>query len=134
VAAGTHSTALRPTLGNVGAAAGGTLFLDDVGELHPTVQAKLLALTQSGTYHSLRSRQERTSTARSIAVTNVDLQASVGTGTFRSDLLHRLSGFTIEHPGLADLRGDVPLLADAFLANMCQDMGVAALQLAPAAA
>ncbi len=133
VEAGAHSTALKTTLGKVGAAAGGTLFLDEIGELHPAVQAKLLALTQSGIYHSLGSNQERQSTARIVAATNVDLQKAGVSGVFRTDLLHRLSGFTIDIPGLAERRGDVPLIADALLARVCGEMGIAPLRMDSAA-
>ena len=63
----------------------------------------------------------------------MDLEKAVGEGTFRADLLHRLSGFTIDIPGLAERRADVPLLADTLLARVCEEMGVAPLQMASAA-
>jgi DNA-binding NtrC family response regulator len=127
--AGAHSTAVRRIPGKVEAAAGGTLFLDEVGELPAEVQAKLLEFTQSGSYHRLGSATAHKSAARIIAATNRDLNGDIRTGTFREDLFHRLSGFGIRVPPLAERREDITALADSLLARACSEMEVPVLRL-----
>ncbi len=127
--AGAHSTAVRRIPGKVEAAAGGTLFLDEVGELPPEIQAKLLEFTQSGNYYRLGSATQHKSVARIIAATNRDLDGDMGNGSFREDLFHRLSGFGIRVPSLAERREDIAALADSLLARACSDMKVPAMRM-----
>ncbi len=127
--AGAHSTAVRRIPGKVEAASGGTLFLDEVGELPPEVQAKILEFAQSGNYYRLGSTTQQQSVARIIAATNRDLDGDMRDGSFREDLFHRLSGFGIRVPSLAERREDITALADSLLARACKEMEVPVLRL-----
>ncbi|MBX2802841.1 MAG: sigma-54-dependent Fis family transcriptional regulator [Myxococcales bacterium] len=112
---GAHSTATRPIPGKVAAARGGTLVLDEIGELEPAVQAKLLQLVQEGTYWPLGSASPRQSECRILAATNVDLEEAARTSRFREDLFYRLSVFQIQIPPLSSRGADVLLLAEHFV-------------------
>jgi DNA-binding NtrC family response regulator len=100
------------------AASGGTIFLDEVGELTPELQAKLLNVVESGTVRRLGSVRERPISACVLAASNVDLPAAVASGRFRADLYHRLAAFTIAIPPLRQRQGDAVLLARHFLAEI----------------
>jgi len=93
----------------------GTLFLDEVGELSPALQVKLLRVLQERTFERLGSNQSRTLEARVLCATNRDLKELTSAGTFRSDLYYRLHTIHIEMPNLRDRRDDVVLLAHLFL-------------------
>lgn len=101
--------------GLVDGADNGTLFLDEVGELSPSNQARLLRLVETGSYRPLGSTQERHVDIRIVSATNRQLDP----GEFRSDLFYRLSGFKITLPSLADYREDIPLLAEHFRTMFC---------------
>jgi DNA-binding NtrC family response regulator len=92
----------------------GTLFLDEIGEMPPELQAKLLRVLENGEYQRVGEATTRRSNARIIAATNRDLKAAVRSGTFRTDLYHRLSIFTIQVPPLRTLGEDKLLLLDHF--------------------
>jgi Nif-specific regulatory protein len=105
--AGAHSTATRKIDGKVSAAQGGTLFLDDVGELPLALQPKLLQLLQSRTYFPLGGTKPVTADVRIIAATNADLKGAVAERRFREDLFYRLHVLPIRVPSLAERREDV---------------------------
>ena len=84
----------------------GTLFLDEIGELPPELQAKLLRVLENGEYQRVGETAARKSQARIIAATNLDLRHAVRSGSFRTDLYHRLSVFTIHAPPLRELGAD----------------------------
>ncbi len=126
---GAHSTATQRTVGKVGAARGGTLFLDEVGELPFDAQAKLLQLLQDRQYYPVGSAQLVTADVRIIAATNVDLRDRVDKQTFRADLYYRLNVVTIEMPGLADRRDDLPDLARHLCRDACARHGLPTLEL-----
>jgi len=109
----TGATATREGL--VAEAAGGTLLLDEIGEMAPAMQAKLLHVLESGTVRSVGSNKERRVDVRLVAATHRDLRERIRAGAFREDLLYRLDVVTIEIPPLRQRRDDVPLLADAML-------------------
>jgi Nif-specific regulatory protein len=112
--AGAHSTATRKIDGKVSAAQGGTLFLDDVGELPLSLQPKLLQLLQSRTYFPLGGTRPVTADVRIIAATNVDLKVAVGERRFREDLFYRLHVLPIRVPSLAERREDIAELLRFF--------------------
>ena len=97
---------------------GGILFLDEVGELPPAAQAKLLRVLEAGEYRAVGATRETRARFRLVAATNRDLDAMVAAGRFRPDLLHRLGTARIALPALRDRREDIPLLAEHFLRGM----------------
>lgn len=109
--AGAHSAANRDSEGKVGAATGGTLMLDEVGELPLAAQAKLLQLLQSHEYFPLGAARPVKADIRVIAATNADLKALVAEKRFREDLFFRLNVLPIELPSLAERSEDLSLLA-----------------------
>ncbi len=92
----------------------GSLFLDEIGEMPPELQAKLLRVLENGEYQRVGESSTRRSNARIIAATNRDLRVAVRNGTFRTDLYHRLSIFTIQVPPLRALSEDKLLLLEHF--------------------
>jgi DNA-binding NtrC family response regulator len=95
-------------------AADGTLFLDEIGELPLDMQAKLLRVLENGEYQRVGETQLRTARCRVIAATNRDLRRAVREGSFRADLYHRLSVFTLSVPPLRELEQDKLLLLEHF--------------------
>jgi two-component system response regulator HydG len=93
----------------------GTLFLDEVGELTPAVQAKLLRVLQEGELERLGGTETLEVDFRLVAATNRDLEASVKEGTFREDLYYRLNVIGVHLPPLRDRPEDIPLIADHFI-------------------
>ncbi|MCP4660454.1 MAG: sigma-54-dependent Fis family transcriptional regulator, partial [bacterium] len=96
---------------------GGTIFLDEIGELDPSTQVKLLRVLQDRTFEVLGSSTTRHVDVRVIAATNRNLPEMVVRGSFREDLLYRLNLISLELPPLRERPGDVPLLADHFVAE-----------------
>ncbi|HKI02943.1 MAG TPA: sigma-54 dependent transcriptional regulator [Thermoanaerobaculia bacterium] len=97
---------------------GGTIFLDEIGEIDPSAQVKLLRVLQDRSYEVLGSSQTRTVDVRVISATNRDLSEMVAKGQFREDLLYRLNLIAVRLPPLRERREDVPLLARHFL-DLC---------------
>jgi transcriptional regulator with GAF, ATPase, and Fis domain len=93
----------------------GTLFLDEVGELEPKLQVKLLRVLDGVPYFRLGGTKKVTVDVRLVAATNQDLDSSVREGRFRGDLYHRLSQFQLRVPPLRERKEDIPLLAEYFL-------------------
>jgi two-component system, NtrC family, response regulator HydG len=96
---------------------GGTLLLDEIGEMSPALQAKLLHVLESNTVRPVGGTKERPVDVRLMAATHRDLRARVATGEFREDLLYRLEVVTLELPPLRHRRGDLPDLLAHFLAR-----------------
>ena len=101
----------------------GTLFLDELGELLPAVQAKLLRTLQEGEYRRHGETKTRTVDVRLVAATNRDLETAVREGAFRQDLLYRVNTVTLEVPPLRDRGGDIPLLTEHLLLRACTRLG-----------
>jgi DNA-binding NtrC family response regulator len=108
--------------GRFAKAAGGTLLLDEIGELSPTVQVKLLRVVQEGEYEPLGGNTTK-SDVRIVAATNRDLLGEVAAGRFREDLYYRLNVIAITAPPLRARREDLPLLVDHFLGLYCAKNG-----------
>lgn len=117
----TGATARRE--GRFALADGGTIFLDEVGELPLDLQAKLLRVLQEGEFEPLGSTRTRTVDVRVVAATNRDLGAMVAEGKFREDLFYRLNVFPVRVPSLRERGGDVALLAKAFVERFARRMG-----------
>lgn len=109
----TGATAAKP--GRFELADGGTIFLDEIGELPILLQAKLLRVLQEQQFERIGGTRTLTVDVRIIAATNVDLQANVEQGLFRSDLYYRLNVVPIQLPALHERRDDIPLLIEHFL-------------------
>ncbi len=101
---------------------GGTIFLDEVGDMSASTQAKALRLLQQQQFERLGGTQTIQTDVRIIAATNKDLAAMVQAGTFREDLYYRLNGFTINLPNLRDRKEDIPMLIDYFVRVVSQDL------------
>ncbi len=112
---GAFTGAVAARCGRFEAAGQGTIFLDEIGELSPTLQVKLLRVLQERTFERLGSQQPRAMQARVICATNRDLKLGVQSGNFRSDLYYRLNTIDIELPPLRERRDDIVLLIHVFL-------------------
>ena len=112
---------------------GGTVFLDEIGEVEPAAQVKLLRVLQDRTYEVLGSSVTRTVDVRVVSATNRDLGEMVARGQFREDLLYRLNLISVHLPALRERPGDVPLLAQRFLSTFAQAYGRESLAVSPAA-
>ncbi len=112
---GAFTNAYSTKQGLVEIAHGGSLFLDEVGDISPAIQPKLLRFVETGNFRRVGGVNELQVDARIISATNKNLQEEVHSGRFREDLLYRLNVFTISIPLLQDRKEDLPLLADHFL-------------------
>lgn len=112
---GAFTSADRKKEGLIEVAAGGTVFLDEIGETSPSIQAKLLRVLETGRYRRVGGTRDLGSDVRFVTATNRDLRAMAGEGEFRSDLFYRLSAFEISVPPLRERREDIALLAEHFL-------------------
>uniref|UniRef100_UPI002605F50C sigma 54-interacting transcriptional regulator n=1 Tax=Pseudomonas sp. TaxID=306 RepID=UPI002605F50C len=130
---GAFTDAKSDRAGRFELADGGTIFLDEVGELPLPVQAKLLRVLQSGQLQRVGSDQEHHVDVRIIAATNRDLAEEVRAGRFRADLYHRLSVYPLRVPALRERGRDVLLLAGFFLEENRARMGLRSLRLNPQA-
>ncbi|MFQ6007940.1 MAG: sigma-54-dependent transcriptional regulator, partial [Candidatus Zixiibacteriota bacterium] len=112
---GAFTGAVKDYPGKFVLADGGTIFLDEIGDLTPDCQAKLLRVLETGEVETLGSIQKRHVDVRVICATNKNLQQLVTEGRFREDLYYRISVFIISVPPLRERRDDIPLLIGAFL-------------------
>jgi PAS domain S-box-containing protein len=120
---GAFTGAHRDRVGRFQLADGGTIFLDEVGEIPLELQSKLLRVLQESEYERVGDDRTHSVDVRVIAATNRDLERAVAEGTFREDLFYRLSVFPIEVPPLRARGDDVIQIASHFLERTCQDFG-----------
>jgi len=104
------------------AADGGTVFFDEIGELSPAIQVKLLRVIQEKTFTRIGETQERTVDVRFISATNKSLEQEVMSGSFREDLFFRVNVIEIPIPPLKEREGDLPLLAHHFLVKCSREL------------
>jgi two-component system, NtrC family, response regulator HydG len=112
---GAFTGATERRLGRFELAHGGTIFLDEIGELTPAAQARLLRVLQAQEFERVGGSKTLKVDVRIIAATNKDLEVAVRAGRFREDLLYRLQVFPLSMPPLRERRDDIPLLAEHFL-------------------
>jgi two-component system nitrogen regulation response regulator GlnG len=120
---GAFTGAERQRIGRFEQCNSGTLFLDEVGDMSPTLQSKLLRVLQQQQFERIGGNQTIQTDVRLIAATNRDLERMVADGLFRSDLYYRLNGFSIELPPLRDRVEDLEPLIDHFRQLANQDLG-----------
>lgn len=118
---GSFTGAIRKQIGKFVAADGGTIFLDEVGDMSLRTQAKVLRVLQEGEVEPVGSATVVNVDVRVIAATNKDLQEEIRKGRFREDLYYRLNVIPIQTPPLRQRREDIPLLADHFAALFSQE-------------
>jgi transcriptional regulator with GAF, ATPase, and Fis domain len=120
---GSFTGALQRRLGRFELADGGTIFLDEIGELPMEIQITLLRVLQEREFERVGGNQSIRADVRVIAATNRDLQAAIAAGTFRIDLFYRLNVVPIEMPPLRDRREDIPLLMEYFIDRYASKAG-----------
>ncbi|MBN2725944.1 sigma 54-interacting transcriptional regulator [Candidatus Mcinerneyibacteriota bacterium] len=113
--AGAFTGAVKDKPGRFHLARGGTIFLDEIGELSPAMQVKLLRVLQDKTFEPLGGTQTENSNARVIAATNRDLEEEVKAGRFREDLFYRINVIRLHLPPLRERQEDIPLLTEQFI-------------------
>jgi len=112
---GAFTGAMQDTKGKFELASGGSLFLDEIGEMPPEMQAKLLQVLQDGEYFRVGGTRPVAVDTRVIVATNRDLEAEIARGGFRSDLYYRLNVVSVRVPALRERPDDVPILVEHFL-------------------
>src|SRR5439155_245914 len=120
---GAFSGAIARRIGRFELAHGGTIFLDEIGEIPPEVQVKLLRVLQEREFERVGGNTSIKSDVRVIAATNRDLLKCVREGTFREDLYYRLNVFPLHLPALRERAGDIPLLAQFLITKFAARIG-----------
>jgi formate hydrogenlyase transcriptional activator len=120
---GAFTGATQRRLGRFELAEGGTIFLDEVGELPPETQIALLRVLQEREYERVGGSRPITANVRVVAATNRDLQRAISSGTFRSDLFYRLNVFPLQVPPLRQRKEDIPILVEYFIDRYASKAG-----------
>jgi len=121
---GAFTSAINQRKGKFEQAEGGTIFLDEIGDMSLSAQAKVLRALQENKITRVGGEKEIKVNVRVVAATNKDLQKEIANGNFREDLYHRLSVILIHVPSLNERKEDIPLLAEHFLKMICEDHGM----------
>ena len=121
--AGAFTDARRDKPGRFELARGGTIFLDEIGDVTPAMQVRLLRVLEDGVFEPLGSTRQVRTDARVLAATNRDVDRMVADGTFREDLYYRLNVVRLRVPPLGERKEDIPLLVDHFLTRMREERG-----------
>ncbi len=122
---GAFTSAIKQKKGKFELAEDGTIFLDEIGDMSASAQAKVLRALQENRITRVGGEKDIKINARIVAATNKDLRQEIEKGNFREDLYHRLSVILIHVPDLNDRRSDIPLLSEHFLTMICEDHGIA---------
>ena len=130
---GAFTHALRSRPGRFELADGGTIFLDEIGEMEPGLQVKILRVLQEKEIERVGGTGCRKVDVRIVAATNRDLEAAVAAGTFREDLYYRLNVIRIQAPTLRERKEDLPLLVDNFIHRLNYQLGMVIEGVAPGA-
>jgi two-component system response regulator AtoC len=123
---GAFTGAIGAKIGLLESADGGTVFLDEIGDMPATMQAKLLRVIETREVRPIAGLKERPINVRFISATNKDLEAAIGDDGFRHDLMYRLNGITLTIPPLRARTDEIETLAQTFVAAACADSGRAA--------
>lgn len=121
---GAFTSAINQRKGKFEQAEGGTIFLDEIGDMSLSAQAKVLRALQENKITRVGGEKEIKVNVRVVAATNKDLQKEIANGNFREDLYHRLSVILIHVPSLNERKEDIPVLAEHFLKMICEDHGM----------
>lgn len=121
---GAFTDAYADREGRIAMAEGGTMFLDEIGDLALASQVKLLRVLQDQSYEVLGESKTRRADIRVVSATNADVYGKVREGSFREDLLYRINLITVTLPPLRERRGDIPLLAEHFLKSFAKANGM----------
>ncbi len=122
---GSFTSAVKQHKGKFEQANGGTLFLDEIGDMSPSAQAKVLRALQENKVSRIGSDADINVNVRVVAATNKNLKLEIERGAFREDLYHRLSVIVMHMPSLSERRDDIPLLAEHFIKQICEEYGYA---------
>src|SRR5712672_3277667 len=120
---GAFTGANRQKLGKFDQANNGTIFLDEISEMHPSLQAKLLHVLQDGEFARLGGKRDIAVDVRVLAATNKFLEQAVAQGAFREDLFYRLNVVTVHIPPLRERREEIPLFLEIFLRKYSEFYG-----------
>lgn len=120
---GAFTGAVKTKPGKFEICTGGTIFLDEIGEMPAILQAKLLQVLQDGTFMRLGSRAPMKVDVRVIAATNINMKEAMANKSFREDLYYRLNGFTLSIPALRNRKEEIPVLADYFMRKAAKRYG-----------
>lgn len=121
---GAFTSAVAQRKGKFEIAEGGTIFLDEIGDMSLAAQAKVLRALQENKITRVGSEKEVKVNVRVLAATNKDLQKEISKGNFREDLYHRLSVILIKVPSLNERKDDIPLLVEHFAKMICEEQGI----------
>ena len=130
---GAFTSAIKQRIGKFEQANGGTIFLDEIGDMSLSAQAKVLRALQENKITRVGGEKEIKVNVRVIAATNKDLRKEIQEGNFREDLFHRLSVILIHVPPLAERANDIPMLAEKFLYDIAEEYGSTSKRIVPEA-
>lgn len=130
---GAFTSAVKDRAGKFEAADGGTIFLDEIGDMSLAAQAKVLRALQESLVQRVGADKDIKVNVRVVAATNKDLKKEIAEGRFREDLYHRLAVILIKVPALNERRDDIPLLIDHFAAKIADEQGNVSKSFSPAA-
>ncbi|MEK6372266.1 MAG: sigma 54-interacting transcriptional regulator [Acidobacteriota bacterium] len=121
---GAFTGADRRKLGRFELANGGTIFLDEIGKVSVSIQAKLLRVVEDKEFERVGGTQTIKTDVKIIAATNLDIEKAIEQGVFREDLYYRLNIIPLHLPPLRERKDDIPTLAEFFIKKICKDLGV----------